>query len=80
MKHQDLISYVNEKLSKEQQSSILKIRKGSSSGNNYINILFTNNKDRESVMNTLDVKNICMERYGIGLLLHDHDLYESIAD
>lgn len=71
MKHSELIAKTSSELGDELFSKVINIRKGRSSGNNYINLLFETEEDRDAARSKLGLTFHCncMPRYGFGFLV-----------
>jgi hypothetical protein len=69
MKHSEILKKTREVLGEELFGKAIKINRGSSSGCNYINLLFDNEVDREIAKGKLGNPSNCEKRYGLGLII-----------
>jgi hypothetical protein len=76
MKHSELIQKTRELLDEKLFARIVEIRKGASSGINYINVIFANDEDRKAARKLLTSRpepyHNCEARYGIGLIINQY--------
>jgi hypothetical protein len=76
MKHSELIQKTRDLLDEGLFTRIVEIRKGASSGINYINVIFANDEDRKAARKLLtslpEPCHNCEARYGIGLIINQY--------
>lgn len=79
-KHSQLKALVDSVLLSEGHPLYQEIRKGSSSGTNYLNIIFASQREREEARKLLqplfaDELGNCQPRYGIGIIVWPFFVY-----
>ena len=77
MKHSELIAETRNKIGEDLFSKAKAVRKGSSSGVNYINVVFETESERNEAAKSFSAGSnhmFCMKRYGFGIIVNQYNI------